>query len=71
MLNIFRRKDMVTRFVVGSILVFIAVAMVITLIPGIMDTSTTGAIPNATVADVGGEEITSWDLQRKLFQVSR
>ena len=71
MLNIFRRKDMVTRFVVGSILVFIAVAMVITLIPGIMDPSTTGAIPNATVADVGGEEITSWDLQRRLFQVSR
>ncbi len=71
MLNIFRRKDIVTRFVVGSILVLIAVAMVITLIPGIMDTSTTGAIPNAVVAEVGGEEVTSWDLQRRLFQVSR
>ena len=31
MLNIFRRKDVVTRFVVGSILVLIALAMVITL----------------------------------------
>ena len=71
MLNIFRRKDVVTRFVVGSILVLIALAMVITLIPGIMDTSTTAAIPNAVVADVGGEEITTWDLQRRLIQVSR
>ncbi|MCZ6491919.1 MAG: peptidylprolyl isomerase [Acidobacteria bacterium] len=71
MLNIFRRKDMVTRFVVGSILVFIALAMVITLIPGIMSTSTTDAVPNTTVAEVGGEEITSWELQRRLFQLGR
>ncbi|MCH7979592.1 MAG: SurA N-terminal domain-containing protein, partial [Acidobacteria bacterium] len=71
MLNIFRRKDIVTRFVVGSILVFIALAMVITLIPGIMSTSTTDAVPNTTVAEVGGEEITSGDLQRRLFQIGR
>ena len=71
MLNIFRRKDMVTRFVVGSILVLIALAMVITLIPGIMDPTTTGAVPSGLVAEVGGEEITSRDLQQKLFQISR
>ena len=71
MLNIFRRKDIVTRAVVGSILVLIAVAMVITLIPGILDPTTTGAVPSALVAEVRGEEITSSELQQKLFQISR
>ena len=69
MLKIFRRKDIVTRFVVGSILVLVCIAMVMFLIPGLMD-PTTGA-PTAVVAKVGKEEITAWEMQQSLLQISR
>ena len=70
MLNIFRRRETVIRVFVGSILVMVSAAMVITLIPGL-----TGNIGDPSlsqvVAEVGGEEITSWQLQQNLLRASR
>ena len=59
MLNIFRRKDVVTRFVVGSILVFIALAMVITLI-------VTGSIYGLMFFDAGN----SWLHRREIKPIT-
>lgn len=51
------------------ILVVICLSMVITLIPGLMNTSATSS-PDA-VATVGGTEISALDVQRQLNQVTR
>ena len=51
------------------ILVVICLSMVITLIPGLMNTSATSS-PDA-VASVGGTEISALDVQRQLNQVTR
>ncbi|OFW26650.1 MAG: hypothetical protein A3H27_03125 [Acidobacteria bacterium RIFCSPLOWO2_02_FULL_59_13] len=70
MLNIFRRRDTVIRLFVGSILVFISLAMVITLIPGLTGTIGDPAL-SQVVAEVGGEQITTWELQQTLLRASR
>ncbi|MBI4443679.1 MAG: peptidyl-prolyl cis-trans isomerase [Acidobacteria bacterium] len=70
MLNIFRRRDTVIRVFVGSILVFISLAMVITLIPGLTGTLDDPAL-SQVVAEVGGEQITTWELQQTLLRASR
>ena len=70
MLKIFRRKDMVMRIFVGSFLMLISVAMVITLIPGILGTDVDPAL-RTVVAEVHGDEITSMDLQQRVLQVGR
>ena len=70
MLNIFRRKDLAIRIVVGSILVMVSVTMVITLIPGLTGVGLDPTV-NAVVAEVGGEKITAFDLQQRLLQISR
>ncbi|OFV97465.1 MAG: hypothetical protein A3F68_07535 [Acidobacteria bacterium RIFCSPLOWO2_12_FULL_54_10] len=70
MLKIFRRKDLVMRIFVGSFLTLVSVAMVITLIPGILGTDVDPAL-RTVVAEVNGEEITSMDLQQRVLQVGR
>ncbi|MBI4461165.1 MAG: peptidyl-prolyl cis-trans isomerase [Acidobacteria bacterium] len=70
MLNIFRRKDLVIRIVVGSILVMVSITMVITLIPGLTGVGMDPAL-NTVVAEVGGEKITTFDLQQRVQQISR
>ncbi|MBI4478552.1 MAG: peptidyl-prolyl cis-trans isomerase [Acidobacteria bacterium] len=70
MLNIFRRRDLAIRILVGTILVMVSVTMVITLIPGLTGVGLDPTV-NAVVAEVGGEKITAFDLQQRLLQISR
>ncbi|MBI3894666.1 MAG: peptidyl-prolyl cis-trans isomerase [Acidobacteria bacterium] len=71
MLNIFRRKDLVIRIVVGSILVMVSVTMVITLIPGLMTGVGLDPTVNAVVAEIGSEKITALEVQQRIMQISR
>ena len=70
MLNIFRRRETIVRLFVGAILVMVSLAMVITLIPGLIGTASDPLV-GAVVAEVGGEQITAWELQQNLSRVSR
>ncbi|MBI1956830.1 MAG: peptidyl-prolyl cis-trans isomerase, partial [Acidobacteria bacterium] len=70
MLNIFRRKDLAIRILVGSILVMVSVSMVMFLIPGLTGVGLDPTV-NAVVAEVGGEKITAFDLQQRVLQISR
>jgi len=54
----------------GVILVFICLAMVITLVPGLMSGPTTGNSPDA-VATIDGQSITITDFQRQFNQATR
>ena len=66
MLNISARR---AKIVFGVLLALVCVSMVITLIPGVG----TPADPNAiqVVAEVGGEPITSYDVQRGVQEMAR
>ena len=70
MLNIFRRRDLAIRILVGTILVMVSVTMVITLIPGLTGVGLDPTV-NAVVAEVRGEKITTFDLQQRVLQISR
>jgi peptidyl-prolyl cis-trans isomerase D len=70
MLNIFRRRERLVRYLLGVILFLVCITMVITLIPGITGG---GADPLSAdvVAEVGGEKITTFDLQQNVMQLTR
>ncbi len=69
MLNIFRRRDLTIRILVGSILVLVSLTMVITLIPGIMTPLT--SVATGVVAEVQGDSITTVELQQSVMQLTR
>jgi peptidyl-prolyl cis-trans isomerase D len=61
---------LVIRIFIGSILVLVSLTMVITLIPGLTGV-TTDPTAMDVVAQVGGERITSFDLQQSVMQLAR
>ena len=71
MLNFFRKQASMIKIVFGVVLFMTCISMVVTLIPGITGDSDQGQGPAETVASVGGEKITSYDVQQGLAQLGR
>lgn len=71
MLNFFRRRDTVARWVLGFFLVVICVAMVMFLIPQGSGNDTSTPLYSQTVATVEGVAITGGDVTAKLQQVGQ
>lgn len=71
MLNFFRRRDTVARWVLGFFLVVICVAMVMFLIPQGSGSDSSTPLYSQTVATVEGTAITGGDLTAKLQQVGQ
>lgn len=69
MLNVFRRKQTLVRWVLGVILFLVCLSMVITLIPGLTGDLGDNA-NNPVVAEVAGEKITQADVQQGVQEVS-
>lgn len=70
MLNLFRRRDLMVRLLIGVILGFVCVMLVITLIPG-FGGGTTERDSASIVAELGDQQITIDEVQRGLSLVSR
>ena len=70
MLNLFRRRDLMIRILIGVILGFICIMLVITLIPG-FGGGTADRDSALVVAEVGDQRITIDDVQRNLRLISR
>src|ERR1041385_7142173 len=70
MLNFFRNRAAMIKIVFGVVLFFTCVSMVVTLIPGITG-DTTDQGPIETAATVGGEKITTADIQMGIQTLGR
>ncbi len=69
MFNLFRSQKQAVKIFLGGLLMIVAVSMVITLIPGTLNTDVN---PNDTVlAEVGGLEVTIQDVQARLRDYSQ
>ena len=69
MFNLFRSQKQAVKLFLGAILMVVAVSMVVTLIPGGLDT---GVDPTNTVlAEVGGLQVTIQDVQAGLLDYSQ
>lgn len=66
MLNFFRRRDTIVRFMLGGFLVVICVAMVMFLIPSGSGSDSSAPVNQQTVATVNGAAITGIDLTQQL-----
>src|SRR5580658_7431215 len=66
MLDVIQKRQLGVKILMGVILTLICLAMVITLVPGLMSGSTTGMSSADTVARVGSEEISRDDVQQML-----
>ncbi|HWP85492.1 MAG TPA: SurA N-terminal domain-containing protein, partial [Terriglobia bacterium] len=70
MLNFFRRSALMVKIFFVVLLALMSLSLVITLIPG-MTGITTDASGIEVVAEVGGEPITSWQVQQGVLQMGR
>ncbi len=61
MFDLFRSRAKVTRYLMGGLLMMVAVMMVVTLIPGINAPSRTDS---QVLAEIGGSELTWTEVQR-------
>jgi peptidyl-prolyl cis-trans isomerase D len=69
MFNLFRSQKQAVKLFLGAILMVVAVSMIVTLIPGGLDT---GVNPTDTVlAEVGGLQVTIQDVQAGLLDYSQ
>lgn len=66
MFDLFRSREKTTRYLLGALLVLVALSMVITLIPGFGDMSAGASGPN--VADICGKPVTAREVQVNLQQ---
>jgi peptidyl-prolyl cis-trans isomerase D len=70
MFDLFRSRDKAVRYLLGGLLLLVALSMVTYLIPG-YGTNSTFNPDTAVLADVAGEKITALSAQRKFQQVTR
>lgn len=70
MFNLFRSRERNTRVILGVLLGLVALSMLIYLIPGGLGGGG-GAISDNVVASVGGEKVTTTDVQRTIQNISR
>ncbi|HEY7855396.1 MAG TPA: peptidylprolyl isomerase [Terriglobales bacterium] len=71
MLNFFRRRDTVVRFLLGGFLVVICISMVLYLIPSGNGADTNTPLNQQTVATVNGTAITGQDLTTQLARIEQ
>ncbi len=69
MFDLFRSRAKVVRYLLGAVLVLVAVSMVVTLIPGFVGASFEG--DSNVVAEIGDEVLTTYDVQRNIQQQLR
>jgi peptidyl-prolyl cis-trans isomerase D len=68
MIEVFHRRDLWVRVMMGVVIGVIGIMMLVTLIPGPL--GSTGSSPDA-VANVGGKDITAADVTRELGRIER
>lgn len=64
MFDLFRSRQKAVRYMLGGLLMLVALSMVITLIPGYGSSSARSAADDQTIADIGNEKLTMQDVQR-------
>src|SRR5579863_5422342 len=70
MFDLFRSRQKTVRYILGAMLMLVALSMVITLIPGYG--STTGSSSDTTtLATVAGQKVTADQIQRSVQQLVR
>ncbi len=67
MFDLFRSRQKAVRYILGAMLMLVALSMVITLIPG-YGSSTGNSSDNSTLASIGGEKLTTQQVQQILQQ---
>lgn len=70
MFDLFRSRQKATRYLLGAILMIVAVSMVITLIPG-YGTSSGASSNDNVIAEIGSEKLTVQDVQRRMEDITR
>src|SRR5690348_16514274 len=68
MFDLFRSRDKAVRYLLGGVLGIVALSMVITLVPGFGNQS---SAPEPVLAVVGGDKITTHDVQQRLQQLMK
>jgi peptidyl-prolyl cis-trans isomerase D len=71
MFQFFRRQDALVRWFLGSLLVMICLAMVITLIPGLTTASDDTSSNSAVLGKACGEPVTSTDVQTQFEALNK
>lgn len=71
MLNFFRRRDTIVRFMLGGFLVVICISMVLYLIPSGLGSDSSAPIGQQVVATVNGTAISGQDLTSQLARVEQ
>ncbi|HTS74915.1 MAG TPA: peptidyl-prolyl cis-trans isomerase [Bryobacteraceae bacterium] len=70
MFDLFRSRQKATRYLLGGILMIVAVSMVVTLIPG-YGTSSGSTADDNVIATVGSQKITAQEVMREMNQITR
>src|SRR6266404_1746033 len=71
MFDLFRSRQKAVRYVLGAMLMLVALSMVITLIPGFGSSSARSAGNETTIADIGGDKLTVQDVQQVAQRIVR
>ena len=69
MFDLFRSREKNTRIMLGVMLGLVALSMLVYLIPGGLGGGSTGAGGDNVVASVGGEKITTADVQSRIQNI--
>ena len=68
MFDLFRSRQKAVRYILGAMLMLVALSMVITLIPGYGSSTGNSNTDNSTLATIGGEKVTAQQVQQILQQ---
>src|SRR5713226_8435503 len=71
MFDLFRSRQKAVRYVLGAMLMLVALSMVITLIPGYGSSSSRTSANETTVADISSEKLTVQEVQQVAQRVLR
>ena len=68
MFDLFRSRQKAFRYILGGLLMLVALSMVITLIPGYGSSTANSSADNTVLADVAGQKLTAQEVQRTVQQ---